>query len=101
MKRTDADLMSCVSSPDETAPVVECPSPVILYVSPSINASATFTDQLVSASDNGRIASTQFSSQGVSVTYADVGKAFDISATVFDEANNNASCVFQVFVQGV
>ncbi|GFR99349.1 sushi, von Willebrand factor type A, EGF and pentraxin domain-containing protein 1-like [Elysia marginata] len=85
---------------DETAPVVECPTPVILYVSPTVNASVTFTDQLVSASDNDFIASTRFSLPGLSVTYDEVGETFDISATVFDGTGNNASCVFQVVVQG-
>ncbi|KAK3789280.1 hypothetical protein RRG08_001670 [Elysia crispata] len=89
-----------ISVLDETAPVVECPSPVILYVSPMVNASVTFTDQLVSASDDGSIVSTQFSLPGIAVTYEDVGKAFDISATVFDAGGNNGTCVFQVFVQG-
>ncbi|GFO38964.1 fibropellin-1 [Plakobranchus ocellatus] len=90
-----------ISVLDETPPLVECPTPVILEVSPNINASTTFTDQLVVASDNIGIVSTQFSRSEIAATYEDIGKVFDISATVFDGAGNNATCFFQTFVRGV
>ncbi|XP_059176661.1 uncharacterized protein LOC131956252, partial [Physella acuta] len=82
---------------DETPPVVECPCPVLLSVSASTNVTYVFNRSLVTATDDTGVVNVQFSVPSVTVTVRDVGVPVDITATAFDAAGNNASCLFQVF----
>ena len=87
---------------DETPPSIECPGAQVQRLSVSQTGYRQFDPASFPVAYNASDAVLTFSSSvPLNFSYADVGTVSIVTATAIDASGNNASCQFEVVIEGM